>query len=76
MFTRFLTYKLEEQGKQLIKIDKYYPSSKKCSHCGHVKEALSLSERVYKCEHCGAVIDRDYNAAINIKNEGMRIKFA
>ena len=62
MFTRFLTYKLEEQGKQLIKIDKYYPSSKKCSHCGHVKEALSLSERVYKCEHCGAVI--------------MRIKFA
>lgn len=76
MFTRFLTYKLEEQGKQLIKIEKYYPSSKKCSHCGHVKEELSLSERVYKCEHCGAVIDRDYNAAINIKNEGMRIKFA
>ncbi|HIW35030.1 MAG TPA: transposase, partial [Candidatus Paenibacillus intestinavium] len=71
MFTTFLTYKLQAQGKQLIKIDKWYPSTKTCSQCGHIKE-MSLSERVYTCT-CGANLDRDYNAAINIKNEGMRL---
>ena len=76
MFTSFLNYKLEEQGKKLIKIDKWFPSSKMCSHCGSVKETLQLSERQYICEHCGEVLDRDYNASINIKNEGMRIAFA
>ena len=73
-FIRKLDYKLRKQGKKLIKVDKYYPSSKKCSICGKVKEKLELSERTYTCE-CGSVMDRDYNAAINIGIEGMRILF-
>ena len=57
-------------GKQFLKIDKWFPSSKTCSRCGNVKEKLKLSERSYKCECCGIEIDRDYNAALNIKNIG------
>ncbi|MFC9542097.1 RNA-guided endonuclease TnpB family protein [Lysinibacillus sp. NPDC056959] len=72
MFTTFLRYKLEEQGKKLIKIDKWFPSSKTCSCCGQVKESLSLSERTFHCD-CGFVADRDWNAAINIKHEGLRL---
>lgn len=72
MFTAYLSYKLQETGKQLVKIDKWFPSSKTCSHCGAVKHSLSLSDRTYICE-CGAILDRDINAAINIKREGMRI---
>lgn len=68
MFTTFLQYKLDEQGKRLVKINKWFPSTKTCSNCGHVKD-IALSERVYSCE-CGFVFDRDWNAAINIKNEG------
>lgn len=71
MFTSFLGYKLSEEGKQLIKIDKWYPSSKTCSNCGCVKEKLGLGERVYSCEQCSLEIDRDYNASINIKRVGM-----
>ena len=71
MFTLFLGYKLKEQGKQLVKIDKWFPSTKKCSYCGAEKK-MSLSERTYKCS-CGFVANRDYNSAINIKNEGMRL---
>jgi len=71
MFRNMLAYKLQEQGEQLIVIDKWFPSSKKCSCCGNVKETLSLSERTYHCD-CGFVLDRDINAAINIKNEGIR----
>ncbi|MCP4356356.1 MAG: IS200/IS605 family element transposase accessory protein TnpB [Proteobacteria bacterium] len=71
-FLTLLEYKLLEQGKQLLTIDKWYPSSKRCSHCGHVKEKLLLSERIYNCEVCGVSIDRDYNASINIKEEGLR----
>ena len=47
--------------------DRYYPSSKKCSGCGHIKNDLKLSERIYKCPECGKVIDRDFNAAINLE---------
>ena len=75
-FVRMLDYKLKEQGKQLIKIDKWYPSSKLCSSCGEAKKTLDLSERTYHCEACGAVINRDYNASINIKREGMRLLLA
>jgi len=52
------------------KVDRFFPSTKKCSSCGAVKDHIDLGERVYKCEHCGAVIDRDLNAAINLKNAG------
>ncbi|MGG4265225.1 RNA-guided endonuclease TnpB family protein [Peribacillus simplex] len=71
MFTSFLQYKLNEQGKQLVKIDKWFPSTKTCSDCGTVKK-IELSERIYKCE-CGLNLDRDYNSAINIKKEGLRL---
>ena len=56
-----------------MKVDRYYPSSKLCSVCGHKKDSLELSERVYVCEHCDAEMDRDINAAINIRREGIRI---
>jgi len=71
MFTQFLKYKLEQQGKKLLKIDKWFPSTKKCSCCGKEKE-MPLSERIYQCS-CGYVADRDHNSAINIKNEGLRL---
>ncbi|WP_017726025.1 RNA-guided endonuclease TnpB family protein [Halalkalibacterium ligniniphilum] len=71
MFTSFLQYKLKEQGKQLVKIDKWFPSTKTCSDCGLVRE-VTLSERTYQCS-CGLKLDRDYNSAINIKKEGIRL---
>ncbi|HHY71974.1 MAG TPA: transposase, partial [Bacillus bacterium] len=71
MFTLFLAYKLKEQGKQLVKIDKWFPSTKKCSCCG-AEKPIKLSERTYHCS-CGYSADRDYNSAINIKNEGIRL---
>ena len=67
-----LEYKLEERGKYLIKVDRYFASSKICSACGKKKEKLSLSERIYYCE-CGHRMDRDVNAEVNIMNEGKRI---
>ncbi|MDR0454506.1 MAG: transposase [Deferribacteraceae bacterium] len=72
MFVNMLAYKLLEQGKQFVKIDKWFPSSKMCSVCGIIKPEITLSERTYRCD-CGLVCDRDVNAAINIKNEGIRI---
>lgn len=72
MFTQMLRYKLNEQGKQLVKVSKWFPSSKTCSVCGFVKQELSLSERTYICD-CGNVLDRDMNAAINIKDEAIRM---
>jgi|SRR5699024_1796893 len=71
IFTSFLKYKLKERGKQLVKIDKWFPSTKKCSCCG-AKRPMKLSERIYECP-CGHVADRDYNSAINIRNEGLRL---
>ena len=72
MFVGFLGYKLAREGKRLVKIDKWYPSSKTCSSCGVVKSELALGERIYICG-CGNILDRDVNAAINIKNEAIRI---
>ena len=69
-FVKRLLYKFEDR---VIKINKWFPSSKKCSKCGKKKKHLKLSQRVYRCAFCGNVIDRDLNAAINIRNEGMRI---
>lgn len=76
MFVTMLNYKLMEQGKQLVKIDRWFPSSKRCSGCGMVKNTLLLSERTYHCEDCGMTMDRDYNASINIKVEGIRLLLA
>lgn len=74
MFTTFLKYKLEEQGKRLVKIDRFFASSQICSCCGYVnKGTKSLSVRAWDCPKCGTHHDRDVNAAINIRNEGMRL---
>lgn len=72
MFLHFLEYKLNDRGKYFIKVDKWYPSSQICCMCGNVHK-LALSERTYKCPSCGNVIDRDYQAAINILREGIRM---
>ena len=72
-FITFLKYKLEWQGKILLQIDKWFASSKLCSHCGEKKVALSLSEREWMCGSCGSIHERDENAAKNIRNEGLRM---
>jgi putative transposase len=76
MFRTMLEYKLREQGKQLIVINKWFPSSKLCRHCGTINQKLSLSDRTWICPSCGALISRDYNAAINIKEAGLNQYFA
>ena len=72
MFRNMLDYKLAWKGKKLVKIDRFFPSSKKCSKCGKIKKELKLSERVYRCT-CGNEMDRDRNAAINIREEARRM---
>jgi len=67
-FRRQLEYKSKYKGNYLKIADRWFPSSKACSKCGHKKEQLKLSERVYHCEACGQSLDRDFNAAINLKN--------
>jgi transposase len=71
-FRRELEYKSVLHGNTLIIADRWFPSSKTCSGCGVVKESLLLSEREYICESCGLVIDRDLNAAINLRNYGLK----
>jgi putative transposase len=72
-FTRMLEYKLADAGKQLVKVSRWFPSSKTCSVCGHKKDKFPHWIRTYDCEHCGSSLDRDVNAAINIRREGMRL---
>lgn len=66
---RQLEYKSAWYGKEVVKISRWFPSTKTCSNCGQVR-IMKLSQRVYECE-CGLVIDRDLNAAINIKAAGL-----
>lgn len=72
MFLNFLEYKLKDRGKYFIKVDKWFPSSQICFKCGHTQK-MPLDVRRYICPECGNIIDRDMNAAINIKNEGLRL---
>ena len=71
-FISMLSYKAELNDKQVVKINRWYPSSKTCHHCGWVNEGLKLSDRQWVCPHCGEVVDRDVNAAKNILSEGLR----
>jgi len=66
-FRRILTYKCSLYGIPLIIADRFYLSSKTCSECGHIKKDLKLKDRTYICPECGLVIDRDLNAAINLR---------
>ena len=70
-FQFMLNYKCIKYGKKVIKIGRFEPSSQICSNCGH-RQKLSLNDRVYKCQECRTEIDRDTNAAINIRNFALR----
>lgn len=71
MFRNQLEYKCRWYGKELIVIDRFYPSSKTCSRCGWKNKDLKLSDRTFVCKDCGLEIDRDLNAAINIQAVGV-----
>ena len=73
LFLNMLEYKLYDRGKYFIKVDKWFPSSQICNHCGTVHtEMKDLSIRTMRCD-CGLTMNRDYNAALNIKKEGLRL---
>lgn len=71
-FIQMLAYKADWKGKNLIKIGRFEPSSKTCSNCQLINKELALSDRTWTCGNCGTTHDRDFNAAINIKNSGLR----
>jgi putative transposase len=72
-FVDILEYKGLWYGREIVKVGRFYASSKTCSCCGHKNEGLKLSDRKWVCDNCGTEHDRDYNASLNIKNEGLRI---
>jgi putative transposase len=72
-FTRQLEYKAEWYGRTFVKIDKWYPSSKRCFDCGHILDSLPLDVRSWTCPECGVVHDRDINAAKNILAAGLAV---
>jgi putative transposase len=71
-FVSILKYKMEQQGKHLIFIDRWFPSSKQCSHCGCKNNELKLSDREWTCQECKTHHDRDRNASQNLLNEGIK----
>ncbi len=73
MFLNFLSYKLERKGGVLVKIDRFFPSSKMCSNCGHIHQELELKDREWNCSQCLTSHLRDDNASRNIRMEGMKI---
>lgn len=74
MFLNMLEYKLNSRGKYFVKVDRFYPSSQTCHTCGYINpEVKNLSIRKWTYPACGAVHDRDINAAVNIRNEGLRL---
>ena len=72
-FISILEYKAKEQNKFIIKVDRFFPSSKLCNVCGYKNKTLKLKDREWLCPECNTFHDRDLNAAINIKKEGLRI---
>ena len=70
---RRIEYKCLGKSKHFVQVDRFLASSKLCSACGYKNNDLSLSDRQWKCPSCGTEQDRDFNAAINIKGEGLRI---
>ena len=72
-FKRQIEYKSEWNNIPVIIADRFFPSSKLCSCCGHIKKDLKLSDRIYKCKCCGNIIDRDLNASLNLKKYGENV---
>lgn len=72
-FRRMLEYKANWYNRKLVFIGRFYPSSKRCNHCGCINKELTLSDREWTCPHCWDIVDRDHNAALNILEEGLRI---
>ena len=72
-FLKVLDYKMNDRGKKLIRIDKFYPSSQICNNCGYTYQDLTLKQRKWICPECGVLLDRDINAAINIRNRGIQL---
>ena len=72
-FRRMLEYKANWYNRKIVFVDRFYPSSKTCHNCGYINKGLTLNDRQWLCPQCGEVIERDYNAALNILDEGMRI---
>lgn len=70
-FRRQITYKADWKGRQIIFVNRFYPSSKTCSSCGHLQETMPLSKRTFQCSMCDLKIDRDLNAAKNIYTHGL-----
>lgn len=66
-FIRTMKYKCEESNIKFFQVDRFFPSSKTCSHCGCIHKGLKLSDRIFECPSCGFTIDRDYNAAVNLE---------
>ena len=73
IFRTYLEYKLSDSRGKLVYIDRWYPSSKRCNDCGYIYKDLKLKERSWICPGCGSIHNRDHNAALNIKEEGLRI---
>ena len=71
-FRRMLEYKVNWFNRRIVYVNRFYPSSKTCHNCGYINKELKLSDRQWICPHCGEVIERDYNAALNILDEGLR----
>lgn len=72
-FRRMLEYKAQWYNRKIVFVDRFYPSSKTCHNCGYINKGLTLKDRQWICPQCGEVIERDYNAALNILDEGLRI---
>ena len=72
-FRRMLEYKARWYNRKIVFVNRFYPSSKKCHNCGHINKSLTLNDRQWVCPNCGQTIERDYNAALNILDEGLRI---
>ena len=66
-FIRIMKYKCEESGIKFFQVDRFFPSSKTCSHCGCIHKGLKLSDRIFECPSCGFTTDRDFNAAMNLE---------
>ena len=72
-FRRMLEYKANWYNRKIVFVDRFYPSSKTCNNCGYINKELRLSDRQWICPQCGNMVERDYNAALNILDEGLRI---